>query len=172
MIAWRSEREAASQASQLLAIFESIADAVIVYDREGNVLRANAADAEILGSRQPPEAPVRTLGERNQMFTVVDEDGHPMSSDQWPSARVLKGEVLRGSSAADILLRTVDGQDIVLNASGAPVRDAEGNIVGGVLIGRDVTQRHRLEQQTHEALTSNDMTSSDNTLASARPASM
>ena len=182
MIAWRSEREAASQASQLLAIFESIADAVIVYDREGNVLRANAADAEILGSRQPPEAPVRTLGERNQMFTVVDEDGHPMSSDQWPSARVLKGEVLRGSSAADILLRTVDGQDIVLNASGAPVRDAEGNIVGGVLIGRDVTQRRRLEQQTHEALTalmtmaealtSNDMTSSDNTLASARPAAM
>jgi len=89
---------------------------------------------------------------------------------------------LRGSSAADILLRTVDGQDIVLNASGAPVRDAEGNIVGGVLIGRDVTQRRRLEQQTHEALTalmtmaealtSNDMTSSDNTLASARPASM
>lgn len=182
MIAWRSEREAASQASQLLAIFESIADAVIVYDREGNVLRANAADAEILGSRQPPEAPVRTLGERNQMFTVVDEDGHPMSSDQWPSARVLKGEVLRGSSAVDILLRTVDGQDIVLNASGAPVRDAEGNIVGGVLIGRDVTQRRRLEQQTHEALTalmtmaealtSNDMTSSDNTLASARPAAM
>jgi len=182
VIAWRSEREAASQASQLLAIFESIADAVIVYDREGNVLRANAADAEILGSRQPPEAPVRTLGERNQMFTVVDEDGHPMSSDQWPSARVLKGEVLRGSSAADILLRTVDGQDIVLNASGAPVRDAEGNIVGGVLIGRDVTQRRRLEQQTHEALTalmtmaealtSNDMTSSDNTLASARPAAM
>jgi len=105
-----------------------------------------------------------------------------MSSDQWPSARVLKGEVLRGSSAADILLRTVDGQDIVLNASGAPVRDAEGNIVGGVLIGRDVTQRRRLEQQTHEALTalmtmaealtSNDMTSSDNTLASARPAAM
>jgi PAS domain S-box-containing protein len=178
----RSEREAASQASQLLAIFESIADAVIVYDREGNILRANAADAEILGLRQPLEAPVRTLGERDQMFTVVDEDGHPISSDQWPSARVLKGEVLRGSSAADILLRTVDGQDIVLNASGAPVRDAEGNIVGGVLIGRDVTQRRRLEQQTHEALTalmtmaealtSNDMAFSDNTLASARPAAM
>lgn len=178
----RSEREAASQTNQLLAIFESIADAVIVYDRDGNILRTNAADAELLGSRLFPEAPVRTLSERDRLFTVLDEDGHPILPDQWPSVRVLKGEVLRGASAADLLLRTVDGRNIVLNASGAPVRDADGDIVGGVLIGRDVTRRRRLEQQTHEALTalmamaealaSNDLASSGSTLASARPVAM
>lgn len=149
----RSEREAASRASQLLAIFESMADPVIVYDREGNILQANAADAELLGARVPPETSARTLAQRSSVFTLLDEHGHPIPPDRLPSARVLKGEVLRGASAEDVFARMADGHEIVLNASGAPVRDASGNIVGGVLIRRDVTKRHRLERQTREALT-------------------
>ena len=178
----RSECEATSQASQLLAIFESMADAVIVYDRDGNILQANGADAELLGSQRFDGAPPRTIGERDRLFTVLDEHGRPIGSDQWPSARVLKGEVLRGASALDVLVRTVDGREVILNASGAPVRDTEGNIVGGVLIGRDVTQRRRLEQQTREALTalmamaealvSTDEDTADSSLASLRDVAM
>lgn len=149
----RSEREAASRASQLMAVFESMADAVIVYDREGHILQTNAADAEVFALHDRPDASFHTLGERDHLFSYLDEDGQPMARDQWPSARVLRGEVLRGASAADINFRAPGGHDIVVNASGAPVRDAKGNIVGGVLIGRDVTQRRRLERQTREALT-------------------
>lgn len=150
----RSERAAAAQASQLIAIFESIADAVIVYDRNGDIMRSNAADAELMGDPGPaPGSQATSLLHRDRLFTMHDEDGHPLAHERWPASRVLRGEVLRGASATDVFLRTLDGRDIVLNASGAPVRDTEGNIVGGVLIGRDVTQRRRLERQTREALT-------------------
>ena len=149
----RSEREAAAQANQLLAVFESIADAVIVYDRDGRILQTNGADAELFSTSDRPAAAMRTIGERDELVTFLDADGQPVTPEQWPSARVLRGEVLRGATAADIVLHTPDGRNLVLNTSGAPVRNAEGAIVGGVLIGREVTQRRRLEQQTREALT-------------------
>lgn len=37
------------------------------------------------------------------------------------------------------------------NVSGAPVRDQDGQIRGAVMVMRDVTERRRLEQHTHEA---------------------
>jgi PAS domain-containing protein len=33
-----------------------------------------------------------------------------------------------------------------MNFSGAPIRDVEGRVIGGVTIGRDVTKRRRLEE--------------------------
>src|SRR6266516_7495004 len=41
---------------------------------------------------------------------------------------------------------------MILNMSGAPIRDEAGRIEHAVLIYRDVTERRRLEQRTAEAL--------------------
>lgn len=149
----RSERAAASQASQLLAIFETIADAVLVYDRAGNILQTNAADNELFPWRQRPGMTPRTLDQRDSSFSYLDDAGLPLPREQWPTERVLRGETLRGDNAVDLIVHAPDGREFVVNASGAPVRDSDGSIAGGVLIGRDVTQRRRLERQTREALT-------------------
>ncbi len=71
----RSEREAASRASQLLAIFESMADAVIVYARDGNIVQSNRADAELFPASDHPPASMRTLADRDHLFTLMDEHG-------------------------------------------------------------------------------------------------
>ncbi|HEV2404437.1 MAG TPA: PAS domain S-box protein, partial [Ktedonobacterales bacterium] len=149
----RSERAAASQANQLLAIFETIADAVLVYDRAGNILQTNAADNELFPWRQRPGMTPRTLDQRDSSFSYLDDAGLPLPREQWPTERVLRGETLRGDNAVDLIVHAPDGREFVVNASGAPVRDSDGSIAGGVLIGRDVTQRRRLERQTREALT-------------------
>jgi PAS domain S-box-containing protein len=149
----RSEREAASRASQLMAIFESMADGVLVYGRDGQIVQTNGADADIFAAHSPASAPPHTLEQRDQLFAFLDEDGQPLAVERWPTTRVLNGETLRGANAMDLLVvRAADGREVVVNASGAPIRDAEGEIVGGVLIGRDVTQRRQLERQAHEAL--------------------
>lgn len=179
----RSERAAAARASQLMAIFESIADAVLVYDHDGRIVQTNGADADMFGvppsAGGAPEGPPLTLGHRDRQFTFLDKNGQPLAQDQRPLARVLRGESLRGASAVDlVVVRAADGREVVVNASGAPIRDTEGRIVGGVLIGRDVTQRRRLERQTREALTalmamaealvSSDVSATDRTPTSAR----
>jgi signal transduction histidine kinase len=66
--------------------------------------------------------------------------------------RILRGEVLKGTHTADILIRALDGRDVELSISGAPVYNTAGDIIGGVLILRDVTERRRLERHTHNTL--------------------
>jgi PAS domain S-box-containing protein len=146
----RSEREAASRASQLVAIFESMADAVLVFDREGRILQSNGADAAIFKDNMPQGSLVDSLEERNRYVTYLDESGgQPLAEEQRPANRVLRGDVLR----VDLVVRSHAGQEVIINTSGAPIRDTDGNIVGGVLIGRDVTRRRWQERQTREALT-------------------
>jgi PAS domain S-box-containing protein len=152
-----SEPEAAAQetparATQLAAIVDTMADGVLVYDREGRILRTNHADTELLRWDLHPGGIPRTVRERGQLVELRDGHGQPLPQEQWPAFRVLQGETLRGATAMDTWLRALDGRDILCNTSGAPVRDADGQIVGGVLILRDVTERRRQEQRTHEVL--------------------
>jgi len=148
----RSAQEAVAHASQLEAIVDTMADGVLVYDLEGRILHTNHADTELLRLDLRAEGIPRTLRERGELVDLRDEGGQALPPDQWPSFRVLQGETLRGADAMDTVLRTLDGRDILCNTSGAPVRDAEGQIVGGVCILRDVTDRRRQERRTHEAL--------------------
>ncbi len=61
--------------------------------------------------------------------------------------RVLRGERLSGTHTIDLLNHTYKGEDIIVNVSGAPIRDAAGQIVGGVVVFRDVTRQSKLENQ-------------------------
>ena len=47
-------------------------------------------------------------------------------------------------------MHTLDGREIWVNTSGAPVRGPDGQISGVVLISRDVTARRGLEHQLQE----------------------
>jgi len=47
----------------------------------------------------------------------------------------------------DCVCRTRKGEDIILNVSGAPIRDIAGQIAGGVVVFRDVTAQHHIERQ-------------------------
>ncbi|HEY7782194.1 MAG TPA: PAS domain S-box protein [Ktedonobacterales bacterium] len=79
----RSEREAAARASQLMAIFESMADAMMVYDREGRILRTNAADTALFPAGESIDA-VRMVEQRDNVFTYLDEHGRPLAGERRP----------------------------------------------------------------------------------------
>ncbi|HEY7780596.1 MAG TPA: PAS domain S-box protein [Ktedonobacterales bacterium] len=143
--------EAEARARELAAIIESMADGVIVFDRDGRILHTNATDAAMFGGHDPVGA-ARTLEQRDSWFAYLDEEGKPFPDERRPTERVLRGEVLRGDSAADLVMRAQDGQETVVNASGAPILASDGSVIGGVLIGRDVTERRREERRTREAL--------------------
>jgi PAS domain S-box-containing protein len=58
--------------------------------------------------------------------------------------------VLRGAETKDIRSQTLDGREIELNVSAAPLRDREGHPTGAVCIFRDQTERKRLEREHEE----------------------
>lgn len=137
--------------AQLEAVFEAITDAIYVYDQEGRLIQSNGAAHSLNPSTTRGEYLQRPFAERIQAFQPRDADGRPVPPSEIPVRRVLRGESLTGANAVDNLMRRSSG-DVVLNVSGAPVRDETGRIRGGVIVTRDVTERRRLELHTREAL--------------------
>lgn len=144
--------EAAARASQLEAIFLSMTDAITVYDKQGNLLYASAVAEELFPLTQQPDYYTRLEQERVLQYDIRDEHGRPLTVEEWPYKRVLKGEVFKDTNALEVLIRDGKGYERQFSISGSPMRAPDGAIIGGVLISHEVTERRRLERRTHEAL--------------------
>jgi PAS domain S-box-containing protein len=148
-----AEREAVLRANQLEATFEAMNDGMVVYTRQGQLLHTNAAIRRLFGlGTLPSNDEVRLRQELLLQAVQRDEQGQLLSEKQRPLSRLLAGEVLTGTQATDVCVQTPDERQVILNMSGAPIRNEAGTIERAVLIFRDVTARCRLEQRTSEAL--------------------
>jgi signal transduction histidine kinase/putative methionine-R-sulfoxide reductase with GAF domain len=144
--------EAIFQAGQLRATFDAIKDGLMVMDQQGRIVHANEPLRAIMRQFVSLEYLALPLAERAQRAQFFNEQGEVIPAAAWPQTRVLAGEVLTDAGATDVVARTFDGRDVYLNASGAPIRNAEGHITGAVLLFRDVTERRLLERRTNRAL--------------------
>jgi signal transduction histidine kinase/integral membrane sensor domain MASE1 len=144
---YRLERANAEQAAQLNRIFEGITDGVVVYDAEGNVARTNAAARRILGLDAAPSTYAQLPPvDRAVLFEAHDDQGHPLAADDWPLIRVLRGQVGPDGEGREVRLRMLDGREVDVYTSAAPLRDAAGRLLGAVTILHDQSERRRLEE--------------------------
>lgn len=148
----RAAVEADARARQLEAIFEAIADAIFIYDRNGNITQMNAAAHVMVGTNNAPGYAALPAHDRIAQTPLRDENGRPLPEDQWAVWRILRGEELTGAHTLDVTITTLDGRDVHLNVSGAPIYDDHGALSGAVAICRDVTERRRAERRIYEAL--------------------
>lgn len=144
--------EAAMRAGELEATFDTIADAILVYSSEGELIQMNTAARELAALVAQPDTSLHSLNRRRYEFVLRSEDDQILPEDQWPRSRVLQGEVLKGGNTMDVVLDTLDGRKLRFSVSGAPVLNQQGHIIGAVTVYRDVTERRLLEQRTHKAL--------------------
>jgi PAS domain S-box-containing protein len=145
-IARRQQAEQAlrEQTELLRVTLASIGDAVIATDPAGRVTFANSIAEQLTGWKQP-EAVGRTLDEVFRIFNEVTRA--PVES---PVRRVLREGTVVGL-ANHTLLAARDGSMRPIDDSGAPIRDASGNVLGVVLVFRDVTERRSFERERVEA---------------------
>jgi len=136
----------------LAAVFEAMTDGVNVYDKNGHILHMNRAYRAPIGLDTLPAHAQLSPEERAAQLPVRDADGKPLREEQRPVHRILEGEILTGNSMMDVRIHTLDGRELYLDVTGAPTYDQHGDIQGGVLIFRDVTERRRLERRTQDAL--------------------
>jgi len=122
-----------------------IGDGVIATDDAGRVTRLNPV-AEALTGWTEGDAVGRPL---NEVFRILHEETRQPAEN--PVPRVLKDGRVAGL-ANHTLLVARDGRETPIDDSAAPIKDAEGVIVGAVLIFRDVADRRRSEQERIELL--------------------
>ncbi len=140
-------------ANQLETIFSAMTDGVFVYDVSGNILQVNTAGRELLALDTFPAYTMLPPQERLRLLDTRDAQGKVLVEEMQPMMRILRGELLKGATAADATIRALDERVVQINVTGAPLRDLSGEIVGGVMVIRDVTDRRRLEKRTQTSLT-------------------
>ncbi len=146
--------EAQRRAAELDTTFASIADGVTIHDLEGNIVRMNPAAEAILGySSEDPDIDVK---EQAPGTYAELSDGRRIPVEELRPVRVLRGETVRNVSVA---LHPHPGKTIWLSISAAPIRTADGRLLGAVSTFDNVTDLHELQELREEfvALISHDL---------------
>jgi PAS domain S-box-containing protein len=135
----RTERALASERERLAVTVQSIGDAVISTDVNGNVELMNAVASNLTGWTQDA-ARGRPLEE---VFRIVDAGTRQTREN--PVERVLREGVVFGLANHTILL-SAGGAEYQIADSAAPIIGSTGEIEGVVLVFRDVTDEYAMAQ--------------------------
>ncbi len=150
----RRDREFLRRSEELMRVtLSSIGDAVIATDRDARVTFMNPEAEKLTGWRQH-EAAGDPL---EKAFKIISELSREPVAD--PVAKVLRTGLVTDLGNHTILIAK-DGTERPIDDSAAPIRDTGGDVIGVVLVFRDVTE-HRLRQELTERLAAIVETSSD-----------
>jgi PAS domain S-box-containing protein len=136
----RAMRADRAEKEWLAAVLSSMNEEVYFTDRQGRYSYANPAALREFGSEGVKGADVRQFVSK---LEVRRADGTPQPVDEVPTLRALEGETIRGEEHIVRIPRT--GALRYRQVSSAPVRDAQGTIIGSVSVARDVTEQKRTE---------------------------
>jgi PAS domain S-box-containing protein len=128
-----------AERQRLAVTLQCIGDAVIATDVGGRITDLNIV-AERLTGWPAAEALGRPLSE---VFRIIAEDTGAPAED--PAARVLRQGIVVGLANHTVLVAR-DGTRWPIADSAAPIRTADGEIIGVVLVFRDQSEERRAEQ--------------------------
>jgi len=129
----RAEAEARETGERYRTTLSSIGDAVLTSDAEGRVRFLNGVAERVTGwtSAEATGRPVEDV------FDILNE--RTRAAVESPIRRVIREGIVVGL-ANHTVLRARDGREVPIADSGAPIRDAQGRVIGVVLVFRDVSE--------------------------------
>jgi PAS domain S-box-containing protein len=140
-----AEARAQSEAAHLRTTLESCGDALIATDLGGRVTLMNPVAAALTGWR-PEDAHGLPI---EHVFRIVNEfSREPVEN---PVSKALREGHIVGLANHTILIAR-DGTERPIDDSGAPIRDANDESLGVILVFRDVSARKRSEQARERLL--------------------
>jgi PAS domain S-box-containing protein len=140
-------RRAQALAGERAAMLEAVPDPFFVFDETGRIVQANSATHDLLGSPSSGASPEEPATLRISRLEMRDLQGRTIAREHAPLMRILRGGTLTGKTSEDVMVRAFSGRELLLNVSGAPVRDREGRLFGAALVMRDVGAQRRLEAE-------------------------
>jgi PAS domain S-box-containing protein len=139
------KEELAKTQALLLAAIEQTPAGIIIADAPDVRIRiANSAALEIRGksSYKLTDIPMHMHHENWQTFHL---DGTPYKPEDLPlSKAILHGKT---SKNVDVVIHRASGEERIVMANAAPVRNEEGEIIAGVVVFTDITERKEMEEE-------------------------
>ncbi len=135
-----AERSLAQEKERLQVTLQSIGDAVIATDPKGRITLMNAV-AEDLTEWSQDQAIGKPL---INVFKIINEATR-LTCDS-PFEKVIEsGQIVE--LANHTVLVSKSGKEYLIADSGSPIRDAKGDIIGVVLVFRDVSEKRKTENE-------------------------
>ena len=140
-------RELRNQSELMETTFKSISDGIAVADSAGKFLYVNPGAQQILGMDITDEPPDKWAEKCGAYYPNRET---PMKTEDLPLMRAIR----RGESTdeEEVFIRNEKKPDgVYIRMSGRPLLDNMGEIRGGVVIFRDVTERVLVEESLAQA---------------------
>ena len=136
----QAEERLAAEKERLEVTLRSIGDGVITTDVEGRVVYVNKVAEEMTGwlNREAQGRPAA------EVFKIMNEKTGQVCAS--PVQRVIElGRIVGLANHTALIAR--DGTVRSIADSGAPIRDRKGNIIGVVLVFRDISKERKMEEE-------------------------
>ncbi len=127
-------------------LFETMAEGVVLINKEGQIIKANPAAERILGLKR------LDIEQRNYIspeWEILRPDGTPMPTNEMAGPRTMKEKHLVENLVMGV--KRPDGLISWINVSAAPVIDENGKIVYIVGTFSDITERKKATQKLKES---------------------
>jgi PAS domain S-box-containing protein len=137
----RSQQALGTQKLMLQSVLDSMVEGLVAADEQGKFILWNPAAERIIGLGAANLSPEEWSAHYG---AYLPDKVTLFPADQNPLLRAIRGEV----SSAEIFFRDPDfGRGIWIESNGAPLRDQDGAVRGGVIAFRDITQKKADEME-------------------------
>lgn len=141
----KAQRQAEMRRELFRVTIASMGDAVITTDKQARITSLNKVAESLTGWTRN-----ESIGEPlDQIFRIINEQTRAKAEN--PVDRSIRDGVVVGLANHTLLVRK-DGSEKPIDDSAAPIRDTNDQVIGCVLIFRDITERRRLEKENAERL--------------------
>jgi PAS domain S-box-containing protein len=144
----RVQQELQESRARLEAALSSMTDSVFISDAEGRFVHTNEAFAIYHRFKDMDECS-KKIAECPDTLEAFFADGTPAPPNMWAVPRALRGEVVTNTEYR--LRRKDTGEEWVGSYSFAPIRNTDEEIIGSVVVSRDITEQKKAEQKLQQS---------------------
>ncbi len=126
------------------AMDQSSAGIAIADAPDGKLRYVNDAGLLIRGSDRQSVVNGVGIDQYVASWQLFDFDGRPLEPDEVPLARsIMLGE----TNSREFIIRRKEGNDCIVSANAAPIYDKAGNVIAGIVVFTDITDRKLSEEK-------------------------
>jgi PAS domain S-box-containing protein len=129
------------EADKLRSILDSMADAIIVADKDGNIIESNPA-ASLLHGIYVPHLTVKDWAASRALYLA--DQTTPLSFDENPLVQAVQGQ---DTYDVERYFKRSDGTGVHVSLTGRSIRAGDGSVVGGLVVLADITERKATEAE-------------------------
>ena len=140
-------RDLREQLEQLKTILDGLSEGVVASNTAGEFLIFNMTAESIVGIGETDNPP----DEWSDRYGVFYPDKvTPFPSDELPLVHAMQGTVTNG---IELFIRNAKKpQGVIISVSGRPLHDTSGELIGGVILMRDITELKGIQDRFTETM--------------------